>query len=252
LYIKTDNKLYIKNSSGTEGAVTSDLVGATSSAAGTAGLVPAPAAGDQERFLTGGASFSNDFIPNNPSPAYDTTPTYFITGTPSTFVTGFNNVIYLLPIFIPKRVVNPTIYFRCTGHSVAGTQGVKALIYSDSGSLPYSLLYNSGEIVIAQSAANYTHTTSSLTLTRGIYWTGLVRSATNMGFLSVAAGSNTVFNLIFGLTEDTSFGRVAVGHDSSYTTPASTLPTAIRAQNTGSAAGYLALKSNEAIWVGIR
>jgi len=234
------------------GSAAGNMGAASASVAGTAGLVPAPAAGDQERLLTGGAVFSNDFIPNNPSPAYDTTPTYFITGVPSTFATGFNNVIYLLPVFIPKRIVNPTIYFRCTGHSVAGTQGVKVLIYSDSSSLPYSLLYNSGQIVIAQAAANYTHATSDLTLARGIYWAGLVRSATNMGMLSISQGTNAVFNLIFGMTEDTSFGRVTIGHDSSYTTPASTLPTAIRAQNTGSAAGYLALKSNEAIWMGIR
>ena len=41
------------------GASASDMVGATSSTAGTAGLVPAPAAGDQRKFLTGGATFLN-------------------------------------------------------------------------------------------------------------------------------------------------------------------------------------------------
>ena len=234
------------------GASVANMVGATSSAAGTAGLCPAPAAGDQERFLSGGATFTNDFVPNDGSPTYDTTPTYFTNGVPSTFATGYINVIYLLPVFIPKRIVNPTIYFRCTGHSVSGTQSIKALVYSNSASLPYSLLYDSGAITIAQSAANYTHTSSNFTVTRGVYWIGMVRSATNMGMLSIVQGTNTTWNLIFGMTEDTSFGRVCIGHDSSYTTPASTLPTAIRAQNTGSAAGYLALKSNEAIWMGIR
>ena len=43
---------------GTWGTVsTSDMVGATSSAAGTHGLVPAPSAGDQERVLTGGGTW---------------------------------------------------------------------------------------------------------------------------------------------------------------------------------------------------
>jgi hypothetical protein len=234
------------------GASASNMVGATSSSAGTAGLVPAPAAGDQERFLGGGATFTNDYVPNDGSPAFDTTPTYFTNGVPSTFATGFNNVIYILPVFIPKMIVNPTIYFRCTGHSVAGTQSIKALVYSNSASLPYSLLYNSGAITIAQAAANYTHTSSNFTVTRGVYWIGMVRSANNMGMLSIVQGTNPTWNLIFGMTEDTSFGRVCIGHDSSYTTPATTLPTAIRAQNTSSAAGYLALKSNEAIWMGIR
>lgn len=41
------------------GASASNMVGATSSAAGAAGLVPQPAAGDQRKFLTGGATFLN-------------------------------------------------------------------------------------------------------------------------------------------------------------------------------------------------
>lgn len=62
LYIKTDNKLYVKNSSGTEAQVTADMVGATSSAAGTAGLVPQPAAGKNTRVLSSDATFREPAI----------------------------------------------------------------------------------------------------------------------------------------------------------------------------------------------
>ena len=46
------------------GSAASNMVGATSSAAGTAGLVPAPAAGDQDKVLRGDATFDFNFNPS--------------------------------------------------------------------------------------------------------------------------------------------------------------------------------------------
>lgn len=46
-----------------QAAIATDMTGATASAAGVHGLVPAPAAGDENKFLTGGGTWENVVIP---------------------------------------------------------------------------------------------------------------------------------------------------------------------------------------------
>jgi len=59
------------------GASASNMVGATSSVAGTAGLVPAPAAGDQDGILFGDATFKKYLLAPSSKPFTQSTAQYY-------------------------------------------------------------------------------------------------------------------------------------------------------------------------------
>ena len=184
------------------GASASNMVGATSSAAGTAGLVPQPAAGQQGDFLLGDGTFSKDLY----SFYFDSIPSGAVLEPAEDYTTtnsGYSNSIaYYCPIFVPKRLTFSGIKI----HSMRSTsaQTVYLAIYNNSNGDPSSLVANSSCSVV-----NPTHSqraivsfSSNLTLERGKYYIAMsLSSDTNMqghnalgfnGFISFGdSGSGT-------------------------------------------------------------
>lgn len=139
--------LKTKNSSGAVKSVSADMVGATSSVAGTAGLVPAPAAGDQRKFLTGGATFLNVA-----DQALPTTPirrtngiAFASNGGNSQGARATNTGYVLCPyiyIFSTKAYTTYSIYV--SGAGTASSLGKLAIYTIGSSGAPDSLICESG------------------------------------------------------------------------------------------------------------
>ena len=129
------------------GAAASNMVGATASVAGTAGLVPAPAAGDQGKFLRGDASFrsiADQALPISPTRrsgniafACNGDSSY---GTRTT-QTGFVLVPYIY-IFQTKAYTTYSIHISSGG--TASSLGKLAIYTIGAGGVPDQLICQSG------------------------------------------------------------------------------------------------------------
>jgi hypothetical protein len=166
LYIKTDNKLYIKNSSGTEGAVTSDLVGATSSTAGTAGLVPAPSSGQNELGLKGDATFGETTLPQRVFPSQRFCNDAFSGGDGTTGFNSFRTHFNL--IWVPRRMSFDRI--GVVQNTAGLTHNMRLGVYNSDSStgLPSTVNFDAGEVTL-NGAGTYTITINQ-TLDAGYYY----------------------------------------------------------------------------------
>ena len=164
------------------GASASNMVGATSSTAGTAGLVPAPAAGDQKLFLRGDGTFNPveymfrapvNNITHNMGAVNGSSISFFSymfgiggsTGTLTALQCRFT------PILIPKA----DTYTRLAAdvnNSNAGTN-CSISIYSPSSTtfLPAAKLADTGSMSTA--TAGVIEGTISQYLDQGFYWLGV-------------------------------------------------------------------------------
>ena len=129
------------------GSAASNMVGATSSAAGTAGLVPAPAAGSQRKFLRGDASFQS--IADQAMPTSPTRRSGYIAfascsasgqGARATS-TGYVLCPYIY-IFETKAYTTYSIYV--SGGGTASSVGKLAIYSIASGGFPDALICESG------------------------------------------------------------------------------------------------------------
>ena len=162
--------LKTKNSSGTVTTLgASNMVGATSSVAGTAGLVPAPAAGDQEKFLRGNATWQSQY------PQFSCHPQRFESGDylfpPAlTTQTGNANSGFLVcyPIFLPTLTID-RIGCEVTAAAGAGSLG-RLGIYNSSASTNYpsTLLLDAGTVSVSSTGKR--EATINQSITQGIYW----------------------------------------------------------------------------------
>lgn len=142
------------------GSSVANMVGATDSVAGTAGYVPAPAAGDQNRCLTGAATF----LPNLILPAGDYPSGCFIAPTlaynivASTLEPSDGRIVFH-SFFLPKAVTISGIQIR---NSSTGTAVVRLGLYSmdmTSGK-PSSLLADAGTVDCSATSSEKTATIS--------------------------------------------------------------------------------------------
>ena len=184
------------------GASASNMVGATSSAAGTAGLVPAPAAGDDDRFLAGDASFA--VTPRFVSPALPD----WLTGTHSRSAEGClyagmgsygyaigANRLGLCPVFLRRGLTYTKIGARIANDAARTATKIRVGIYnvSNTNCRPTTLIVESGEF-------NYTNNstveaTISQYIKSGFYWMALVTDGTHLINGGAALGSNNIDNL---------------------------------------------------------
>jgi hypothetical protein len=158
------------------GASASNMVGATSSAAGTAGLVPAPAAGEHNAYLGGQGVFlascvrprmqnfrSNQYYAPMGAGQFQPTNTAFS-------VPSVTSRAYLVPIILPAgNVINLGI--RVTASSQNGT-GYVALYNSDNNGIPLKPVVTSSFSHVA-SESNVSKTMSispSVAIKAGLYW----------------------------------------------------------------------------------
>ena len=155
------------------GAAPANLVGATSSAAGTAGLVPAPAAGDQGKVLTGGAVFGE--YTNFHISGMLATGEYFVSGTGLMGNRGVGTfqALRFSPFYIVKRSTFSECgyyYFSGGGANMKSRVG----IYSADGTnqMPFTLLAQGSETTKPASGGVVTSafTGGNLTLEKGVYW----------------------------------------------------------------------------------
>jgi len=150
-----------------------NMVGASSGTAGTAGYVPAPAAGDQEKVLTGGASFGE----YNRNHVIGTLASgeFFISGTGASSSRGVGSfeALRFSPIYIVKRSTFSEIgvyYFSGGGANAKFRTG----LYKADGTneMPYTLIGQGSEQSRPSSGGvlSSAFTGGNLTLEKGIYW----------------------------------------------------------------------------------
>jgi len=186
------------------GTASSNLVGATSSAAGTAGLVPAPAQRNQFTCLAGDATFKPALIRPNIT-AFASTRLYAPVGARSdnvivTFPT-FASTAYCTPIFLKAGTID-ALSIRL-GQQFANSTNYVALYDSDSDGKPSTLLTAStgNSFTTTATTDDNTHKTvvltSTLSINAGLYYTALFGSSTSNQFRGVvqsAESSHTFFS----------------------------------------------------------
>jgi len=161
------------------GSAASNMVGATSSTAGVAGLVPAPAAGEERHFLSGGATF----LPNIPLVRPTSASGRLIgciganTRANQNYGNAQSNTIFS-PIFLPSATLTAiglTFFSQNTGN-------VRYGIYdSSTDNLPTTLLGSGVASTSSGAAANAAVVVSglSVSLKGGIYWIALQQDTNN-------------------------------------------------------------------------
>ena len=179
------------------------MVGATSSAAGTAGLVPAPAATSDNLFLTGGGRFQY-LLPSttlfNTSSRYQgpMLATNFGGANTSGLVTA---KLQLCIIYISGTKTFNRIGFRYTGASGCGA--VVGLYYAQSSSLiPTTNIVASTKLTGSNNTTVEYTISPSITLNQGIYWGAMsIEIDTSM---SAQGYYSTIIDGLLGLSFDSS------------------------------------------------
>jgi len=165
------------------GASASNMVGATSSAAGTAGLVPAPAAGDQTAFLSGSGSF---LIPAVPILSKDSAQTQDVGSVGGSsvvfwgcpFLSGGSGAgaTALKPLFCPIYIPKTDTYTRIAATVNTGSAGTlfSLALYSldEATGLPENLVTNVNSLSSASAAT--VEGTISQSLNQGWYWAAIL------------------------------------------------------------------------------
>jgi hypothetical protein len=161
------------------GTAPSNLVGATSSSGGTAGLVPAPLAGQDRHVLAGNATF----IPNVPLVRPTSASGRLIgciganTRANQAYANSQSNTIFS-PIFLPSGTITAiglTFFAQTTGN-------VRYGIYdSSSGDVPTTLLGSGTASTLTTAGANAAVVVSSLSIAilGGLYWIALQQDQSN-------------------------------------------------------------------------
>jgi len=155
------------------GSAASNMVGATSSAAGTAGLVPAPAAGDENKQLLGSANF----VHTSPYNITGRTSSMFAFHTINTMY-GYsaNNVsldankIYFSPIFVNYSFTFDRIIFA--NRSGNAQTNIKFGLYRHERSegVPKNLIVESSNVASIAGTTTAETTVTSTTLSPDVYW----------------------------------------------------------------------------------
>ena len=160
------------------GASVANMVGATSSVAGTAGLVPAPAAGDNEATLIGDATFAKNLFQRNLKPVTKTSRYYFnagLLGRPEDANTAnysSTGHAVLVPFFVAGTETVASITFM--NHSVnASTVTFKLAVYQSDflTGAPTTLVQQVQTANIGNNMAAGTLVTTNFSASvRGLYW----------------------------------------------------------------------------------
>ena len=165
------------------GAAPANMVGATSSAAGTAGLVPAPAAGDQRKVLRGDATFQS--IASNSIPVLATRRTNGINhaGADSNYAARSTATGYVLfaPIYVRETKTYTTFSVYVSSQGSASSVGKIAIYSISTAAAPSSLICQSGTFA-TDSVGLKQPTMSSTVVNDGWYYAAFgTNSSTNVG-----------------------------------------------------------------------
>jgi hypothetical protein len=164
------------------GAAPANMGGATSSAAGTAGLVPAPAAGDDLKVLSGDATFKfpcEEILPNGVQAGGFFGPI----GCSANWAGGASslsaNIAYAQPIWVSTEKTISTLRFRLNSSSTANIRGGIYTPRSDglAGNLKTAEFGPAGLTGVSTGMVGLT-SASTITLRRGLYWGVLLSDGT--------------------------------------------------------------------------
>jgi hypothetical protein len=172
------------------GAAPANMAGATSSAAGTAGLVPAPAAGENNATLAGNATFKNFYfqpkITDDDSTRYYA-PALFTGGAVSNFASNLTTQAYVtLPINLPNISI-ANLRCRHSGSASMDATVYVALYDSDDSGLPNKpIITTSHTVSTTQGAITKTMSISpAVSVKAGIYYGAFYTSTTGTLALQV-------------------------------------------------------------------
>ena len=188
------------------GASVANMVGATSSAAGVAGLCPAPAVGDNDKFLNGDATFQ--VPPKLVSPALPD----WLTGTNSQsaegclygvggygYVIGANR-LGICPVFIRQGKTYTKIGARIANDATKTATKLRVGIYnaSNTNSRPTTLIVESGELTYTSNTLQ--EGTISQYIKSGFYWLAVVTDGThNFNGVQGFGSGNALTSFITGI-----------------------------------------------------
>ena len=179
------------------------MVGATSSTAGTAGLVPAPAAGDEGRALRGDATFQRLPLPDNLPVALGSSsnlikdhiiPVGIVTGAGG--VTADLNRPYFFLYFIPKTCTVNGIGFRVNSQITAVPYEFG--LYSVSKDfLPATRLTSISGTYTASGGTDLIETGISYSASRGFIFGSVVRTGNGTTNGNVRGWSQHSMNFLY-------------------------------------------------------
>ena len=163
------------------GSAASNMVGATSSAAGTAGLVPAPAAGDDGRVLNGDATFQSPRYPTKANTVFSNRAIGPI-GRDSVGSSGgyqqYGGRMYMVPIYLPSQLTSWSIVCGI-GSPTTANATVGIYDYGTDTGLPKTRIDKSSSFSINTASGTATFSTAfTSTLKRGIYYLAISYSTT--------------------------------------------------------------------------
>jgi hypothetical protein len=191
-----------------------NMVGATSSVAGTAGLVPAPAAGDNDRFLAGDATFG--IAPRIVSPCLPDwltgTHSRSAEGCPYVSLGGYGyavgaNRLGLCPVFIRQGITYTKIGARIGNDAARTATKIRVGIYNVSSTnlKPTTLIVESGEFTYTNNAT--VEATISQYIKSGFYWMAFVTDGSHLLNGGTGLGTNQFQNsFIVGIRTTNSQG----------------------------------------------
>ena len=166
------------------GGASSNMVGATSSVAGTAGLVPAPAANQEGMFLRGDASFGVppgtrqlDFI-NATQKGYYLCPLFGDTNGSVAFTA---NYLYLALFYIPSYTYTSIAQRRSSG-TTGTAQTIRMGVYNCNQKTlePTTLLFNTAETNIFSLSSDLSISINQ-TIQAGLYYIAIISSNIGTG-----------------------------------------------------------------------
>ena len=174
------------------GASVANMVEATSSVAGTAGLCPAPAAGSHKLTLRGDATFyPAQPIIYSPSSSYSVggantywTYPWLQGGSTGTF-SALN--CFFCPILIPKQDTYNRIAITVQTRIASSTIGLAIYDNDESNNLPKTLIASSSSGIATDTGATYALSFSSL-LSAGWYHGAIIPSSGSLVFRIESAG----------------------------------------------------------------
>lgn len=190
------------------GASASNMVGATSSAAGTAGLVPAPAAGEQGRALCGDATFQRLPYPDNLPIALGSSGNLIKDHIiPFGIVNGSGGVVadlnraYFYLYFIAKTCTINGIGFRVNSQITAVPYEF-GLYSVSSDFLPSSRLTSISGTYTASSGTDLIETGISYSASRGFIFGSVLRTGNGTTNGSVRGWTSHSINYLRGQPTD--------------------------------------------------
>ena len=178
------------------GASVANMVGATSSVAGTAGLVPAPAAGDQDAMLFGDATFKKYILQPSSKPFTQSTSQYYfpyllVERPENTDSGGFTNSsgAILCPHLISGNATISNIVFINHTANVNTTLVLGVYQADITTGWPLTKIAQATSINLSSTASGTVVTTAITAAVKGLFWLCVYNTSTTTAAIKAHGAS---------------------------------------------------------------